>query len=143
MILPLSHPKSPVCRGGFYLPWYVIVAFFFGCVGLFLGFMVSENHSQRVKNVSVMIKVPDVPIDLQFVDLQVNIPLDLQLNKRQIWFLKELEKGKKLKAYHLTKHWGFSEITSRRDIKPLMKHNLIEYVGSPKTGYYRIKHKNG
>jgi len=67
----------------------------------------------------------------------------LQLNERQIWFLKEIEKGKKLKTSHLARHWGITEKTAKRDLRSLLEHNLIEYVGSLKTVYYRIKHKNG
>ena len=120
----ITHPKSLLLWGRLLLPWIMVGVAMFICSSLFFGDVVSPIDYQQAENVCIT---------------YTHAPADLQLNKRQFWFLSELAKGEKLKRFHLATHWEISMKTSQRDIEVLRKHNFIEYVGSLKTGYYKIK----
>lgn len=61
------------------------------------------------------------------------------LNERQRWFLQQLQLGHRVSPDEIAQHWKKSVATVERDIAGLRKQNLIEFVGAPKTGHYRIK----
>jgi predicted HTH transcriptional regulator len=64
------------------------------------------------------------------------------LNERQRWFLQQLQLGHRVSPDEIAQHWKNwkkSVATVERDIAGLRKQNLIEFVGAPKTGHYRIK----
>ena len=61
------------------------------------------------------------------------------LNERQRWFLQQLELGHRVSPDDIAQYWRKSVATVERDIAGLRKQNLIEFVGAPKTGHYRIK----
>lgn len=60
------------------------------------------------------------------------------LNERQRWFLQQLELGHRVSPDDIAQYWNKSVATVERDIAGLRKQNLIEFVGAPKTGHYRI-----
>jgi len=70
---------------------------------------------------------------------QKNVPVNVPVNARQQWFLKQIAQGKKVKASQLASNWKVSTKTAKRDISELKERDRIEYVGVPKQGYYRIK----
>jgi DeoR/GlpR family transcriptional regulator of sugar metabolism len=36
-------------------------------------------------------------------------------------------------------HWDVSQKTAKRDIADLKQKKLLEFLGAPKNGYYRLK----
>jgi hypothetical protein len=61
-----------------------------------------------------------------------------RLNPRQRWYLEALAAGKEVRAGDLQRRWGVSEKTARRDVAALKDCGMIEFVGPPKTGRYRL-----
>jgi hypothetical protein len=61
------------------------------------------------------------------------------LNPRQRWFLEALTAGREVRAGDLQRRWGVSEKTARRDVVVLKNRGMIEFVGPPKTGRYRLR----
>ena len=66
-------------------------------------------------------------------------PVNEPVNERQQWFLAHLGHDKRFKVTDLSTHWRVSESTAKRDIYDLKERGLIEFIGPPKTGYYRLK----
>jgi len=62
-----------------------------------------------------------------------------RLNARQRWYLEALAAGKEVRAGDLRRRWGVSEKTARRDVAALKDGGMIEFVGPPKTGRYRLR----
>lgn len=67
------------------------------------------------------------------------VPVNVPVNERQQWFLNQLGEGKKVKIADLAHRWNVAEKTAKRDIAALKKQRVIEFVGPPKTGKYRLK----
>lgn len=57
---------------------------------------------------------------------------------RQAWFLDALAKGARVAASELMEAWGVSEKTARRDIAALAANGLVEFVGTRRSGQYRM-----
>ena len=74
-------------------------------------------------------------------NVPVNVPINVPVNDRQRWFLVQLSQGMSVKAKEVAVHFGVTEKTARRDIADLKAGNVIEFLGSPKKGFYRIKGK--
>jgi ATP-dependent DNA helicase RecG len=68
----------------------------------------------------------------------VNETVNETLNARQQWFLDQLGAGKPVDWTDLAQQWGVSRATAKRDIASLKGRGLIAFVGSPKTGQYRL-----
>jgi predicted ArsR family transcriptional regulator len=49
-----------------------------------------------------------------------------------------LSKGRKLRVPAISKGLDCSARTARRELAALKAEGLIEFVGAPKTGYYRL-----
>ena len=62
-----------------------------------------------------------------------------RLNPRQRWYLEALAAGKEVRAGDLRRRWDVSEKTARRDVAALKDCGMIEFVGPPKTGRYRLR----
>lgn len=77
------------------------------------------------------------------VNVPVNAPVNVPVNERQQWFLNQLGAGRKVKAIEISRRWKVAEKTAKRDITALKKQGIIEFVGLPKTGTYRLKGKLG
>ena len=60
-------------------------------------------------------------------------------SERQEWFLKRLRAGDKVRREDLLSRFGVAPITAKRDIAALKTRGAIEYEGSKKTGFYRLK----
>ncbi len=82
---------------------------------------------------------PDV-IDAESMpaNVPVNVPVDVPVNERQRWILDQLRHGRALKADAIAAHFGVAEKTAKRDLAALKAHALIQFVGPPKTGSYRL-----
>lgn len=71
-------------------------------------------------------------------DVPINVPINVPANDRQQWFLEQLAAGNQSRASDLAAYWSISEKTAKRDIADLKKKGVIEFVGAPKKGLYRI-----
>ncbi|QDU27732.1 HTH domain protein [Anatilimnocola aggregata] len=60
-------------------------------------------------------------------------------NERQTWILKELAKGRPLNAPNVAKHFGCSVKTVQRDLNALKKAGKVEFVGTSRSGIYRLR----
>lgn len=58
------------------------------------------------------------------------------LNHRQMWFLRQLNSGRSMRAVDLRHQHNVSEKTAKRDIAELRKKKMIKYVGSRRKGQY-------
>jgi hypothetical protein len=61
------------------------------------------------------------------------------LNARQRWFLAELARNQRARAENIEVRHDVSSKTAKRDIAGLKAAGLIEFVGSRRTGRYRIR----
>ena len=64
-----------------------------------------------------------------------NVPV----NERLRWFLDQLEQGVQCKPADVVAKWDVVEKTAKRDISDLQKKDIIAFIGSPKTGIYKLK----
>ena len=75
----------------------------------------------------------DVP-----VSVPASVPAGVPVSDRQRWFLEQLAASKQVRAADLAAYWSISEKTGKRDIADLKRKGLVEFVGVPKNGFYRI-----
>ena len=73
------------------------------------------------------------------IDVPVNVPINVPVNERQRWFLDQIARGGAAKAAEIAAHFQVTEKTAQRDLTDLKAKQLIEFVGAPKNGFYRIK----
>ena len=73
------------------------------------------------------------------IHVPVNVPINVPVNERQQWFLEQLSAGKQTKATDISAHWKVTEKSAKRDIADLKARGVIEFVGVPKKGFYRVK----
>ena len=78
-------------------------------------------------------------VENESVDVPVNVPANVPVNDRQKWFLKQTGKGIRISGSDLAKYWNISKKTAKRDIADLKQKGLIEFLGAPKNGYYRLR----
>ena len=71
-------------------------------------------------------------------DVPVSVPAGVPVSARQRWFLEQLAVSKQIRASDLADYWSISEKTAKRDIADLKRKGLVEFVGAPKNGFYRI-----
>jgi ATP-dependent DNA helicase RecG len=69
---------------------------------------------------------------------ETNETIDETVNSRQQWFIAQIIAGRQAVWADLARQWRVSRATARRDIANLKARGLIEFVGAPKTGFYRI-----
>ncbi|MEZ6053565.1 MAG: DeoR family transcriptional regulator [Planctomycetaceae bacterium] len=81
--------------------------------------------------------VPDrVPVKRKNVP---NAPDDVpDLNARQQWVMTQIEKGTEVRASMVVEQFGCSQKTAKRDLSDLREKRLVRFVGSPRTGHYRL-----
>jgi hypothetical protein len=60
------------------------------------------------------------------------------MSARRSWFLEALRAGTRVGVAELEERWGVSEKTAQRDIGALKARGLIEFVGSRRSGAYRL-----
>jgi ATP-dependent DNA helicase RecG len=70
--------------------------------------------------------------------MSTNVPVNVPVNERQRWILDQLQHGQALRADAIAAHFGVAEKTAKRDLAALKAHALIQFVGPPKTGSYRL-----
>lgn len=80
---------------------------------------------------------PAVPEDSR-ANVPVNVPASVPVSDRQRWFIEQLSADKQIRASGLAAYWSISEKTAKRDISDLKRKGIVEFVGAPKNGFYRI-----
>jgi hypothetical protein len=85
-------------------------------------------------------RAPDDPENDRVIDPVVNPTSGDGLNPRQHWYLEALASGQDVRVSNLQRRWGVSEKTARRDVAALKARGMIEFVGSFRTGRYRLGH---
>jgi biotin operon repressor len=65
--------------------------------------------------------------------------LDRDAEGRRIWILQELAKGRRLRGPDVVRNFGCSRKTAKRDLRALKNEGQIEFVGTSRTGHYRLK----
>ncbi|MBK9230692.1 MAG: winged helix DNA-binding protein [Anaerolineae bacterium] len=60
------------------------------------------------------------------------------VDARQQWFIAQIAAGRRPHWADLAQQWRVSRATALRDIAGLKARGLIEFVGAPKTGFYRL-----
>jgi predicted HTH transcriptional regulator len=68
-----------------------------------------------------------------------DVPVNVPVNDRQRWFLAQLNKGNPVKAQEIAERFQVTERTAKRDIADLRAKNLVEFIGAPKMGRYRLR----
>ena len=71
-------------------------------------------------------------------DVPASVPASVPVSDRQKWFLEQLAASKQIRASDLAVYWSISEKSAKRDIADLKRKGLVEFVGAPKNGFYRI-----
>ena len=84
---------------------------------------------------------PDVENIESVNDIENNsdVPVNVPVNDQQQWFTEQLVAGINLKAADIAEHFTVTTMTAKRDIAKLKERGVIEFVGPPKTGRYRLK----
>lgn len=72
------------------------------------------------------------------INVMVKLNAAIKLNHRQLWFIGELQHGKKLKSDDISAQWEVSHKTAKRDIANMIEHKLIRYNGARKNGFYTV-----
>jgi hypothetical protein len=88
-----------------------------------------DNEPTRVP-VNVLVCVP--------VNGPANETVDETVNARQQWCIAQVIAGRQPGWADLAQLWQVSRATAKGDIAGLKARGLIEFVGAPKTGFYRI-----
>lgn len=63
---------------------------------------------------------------------------DDEAARRREWIIEQLKAGVQLKAPSVASHFKRSKKTAQRDLDALRDEGKIEFVGDPRTGYYRL-----
>jgi hypothetical protein len=76
----------------------------------------------------------------KFVPINVIVDLEMaiKMNGRQLWFMGELQRGRRLKAEDIAKQWWVTDKTAKRDISALIEYGAIRYNGARKNGFYTV-----
>ena len=94
---------------------------------------------------TIRVVFPPHPLTLQkdtgpaHSNVPINVPANVPVNKRQQWFLDQIQLGIQCKPADIVLKWGVVEKTAKRDISDLRKKGLVTFVGPPKTGVYQLK----
>jgi hypothetical protein len=73
------------------------------------------------------------------INLRFDSPMTSQFNQRQLWFLESLRMGRHVHAQDIVGEWKVTLRTARSDIGCLVKAKKIRFVGTRKTGRYKVK----
>jgi DeoR/GlpR family transcriptional regulator of sugar metabolism len=60
------------------------------------------------------------------------------LNERQQWVLRELERGTKVRRARLEQKFDVADKTTKRDLAGLARRGAVEFVRIGRDGYYRL-----
>lgn len=97
----------------------------------------AEESDRNDVPVNEPVNDTDVPVNVP-VNVPVDVPVNESFNKRQRWLLEQISQGRRLKPGDIAIQFGVTEKTAKRDFADLKARGLIEFVGAPKTGTYRL-----
>ena len=63
---------------------------------------------------------------------------DPENNDRQQWAIQQMLAGVELRKIDIADYFECSKETARRDLKALRRRDLVEFIGPPKTGHWRL-----
>jgi len=86
------------------------------------------DHNGHVPN-HVPVDDPDDP------DVPDDVP---DLNARQRWVLTQIRKGAEVRVNMVVTQFDCSQKTAKRDLSDLKDRKMVRFVGSPRTGHYRL-----
>jgi hypothetical protein len=100
---------------------------------------VSVHHANKPENTDITDidgskGVPNVPDD----DVRDAFDVPDDAVTRRDWILQQLANGVELKAPAVVEQFKCSVKTAQRSLTALKDEGKIEYVGAPRTGYYRL-----
>lgn len=67
-----------------------------------------------------------------------NVPVDSDLNPRQLWVLDQLRLGIDIRRVMVEKEFDVGEKTAKRDLSELVHREMIEYRRKGRDGAYRL-----
>jgi predicted DNA-binding transcriptional regulator YafY len=68
---------------------------------------------------------------------------DDEAKRRRTWIIQQLSGGIRLKNQDVADQFKRSKKTAQRDFDALRAQGEVEFLGDPKTGYYRLCAKGG
>ncbi len=100
--------------------------------------ILAGRHESKTKGASVQ-KSDEVYGEKNCtINNKLSSELSEQLNKRQLWFLEELQSGKTIKTEGICIRWNVSLRTAKSDVARVVALQLVRFVGAKKTGYYAL-----
>ncbi|WP_237036830.1 HTH domain-containing protein [Mediannikoviicoccus vaginalis] len=97
----------------------------------------NEGQSDTQKDVNVTQNVTQK--DKNVTQKDVNDTQRLKPPERRKQIIRIIENNHGITATDLSKKFNLTERTIKRDLKKLTDDKLIEYVGSSKSGYWKVK----
>lgn len=61
-----------------------------------------------------------------------------EINERQQWAVQQMRAGKQMRVGDITGKFGCSKTTAKRDLTKLRRLGLVEFIGPPKIGHWRL-----
>jgi hypothetical protein len=98
---------------------------------------VPDDPADDPGNAGHVPNVPD-PNDPDVPNLDDPSVPDAAAKARRTWILRELSKGRQLRAPYVKQKFGCSMKTAKRDLQALKRTGQIEFTGNSRTGYYRL-----
>jgi len=71
--------------------------------------------------------------------IDTDVPVNVPVNERQKWFIEQLAAGCDVKAADISEYFKVVTMTAKRDISALRALGVIDFIGAPKTGHYRLR----
>lgn len=112
-----------------------------------LGYRISDAVTVVVgarRAVAIAGNVPDDPdrnghdpdhVPVDDPDVPDDVP---DLNARQRWVLTQIRRGAEVRVNMVVTQFSCSQKTAKRDLSDLKDRKLVRFVGSPRTGHYRL-----
>jgi len=99
------------------------------------GYRFAECLTIRYDSLAAITDITDMaePPDVRDDDVR-----DDEAARRREWIIQQLEAGVQLKAPMVASQFKRSKKTAQRDLDALRDDGEIEFVGDPRTGYYRL-----
>lgn len=103
------------------------------------GYRFSESVSVQFAPRSAITDITDKDHGHNVPDGSFPKDRDRDAERRKGWILQQLATGRPLKAPDVAEHFACSVKTAQRDFTVLKDEGKIEFVGTPRTGCYRVR----
>jgi hypothetical protein len=103
------------------------------------GYRLAESLAVRYDTPTAITDISDITDTPKTTDVRdvVNVRDDEAARRRE-WIIQQLEGGVQLKAPIIAAQFKRTKKTAQRDLDALRDEGKIEFVGDPRTGYYRL-----